>query len=391
MPLFIAAQRFAIMMAMTQPNTQIRIATQPGQPNLSKGQKTFNSLIKKIETSRRALAHWLATVLAYQLKVASDYAPLVQTFKQLKVNMVHRLDQALDRGGLTKSEHKFVQKLICQVAEQLIADTADDALKQIYNKHSETDFDAEGAAAVDRMKATMESMFGVDLGDAADLNSPEALLAQFEEQMEKEHLQQLKEQAWRSNRKKTARQLAREEKIKAEEAQTSLSIREVYRKLVSALHPDREPDPQERTRKTTLMQRVNQAYEKKDLLQLLELQLELEQINAHTIAGLSEQRLKHFNKILEDQWAELEQEIAHLEMPLREQLNLPPYQRLMPEAVMPHLLRDIAELRRHIKQIQKEILVPNNPAAFKVWIRAHRRETKALEAQLRGDDESAFF
>ena len=58
---------------------------------------------------------------------------------------------------------------------------------------------------------------------------------------------------------------------------------------------------------------------------------------------------------------------------------------------MPHLLRDIAELRRHIKQIQKEILVPNNLAAFKVWIRAHRCETKALEAQLRGDDESAFF
>ena len=124
------------------------------------------------------------------------------------------------------------------------------------------------------------------------------------------------------------------------------------------------------------MQRVNQAYEKKDLLQLLELQLELEQIDARTIAGLSEERLKHFNQILEDQWRELEQEITHLVMPLREQFNLSPYGRLAPESVMKYLLQDIAALRRNIKQIQKEILVPNNLAAFKAWIKAYRQELK---------------
>jgi hypothetical protein len=47
--------------------------------------------------------------------------------------------------------------------------------------------------------------------------------------------------------------------------------------LVAALHPDREPDEQERKRKTELMQRVNTSYGKKYLLLLLELQLEIEQ------------------------------------------------------------------------------------------------------------------
>ncbi len=361
---------------MTKPAKHIRIATQPDQPILSKGQKTFNMLVKKIEASRHSLALWQATVLTYQLKVASDYAPLVQTFRELKAAMVHRLDKALDRGGLTKTDRRTVQNLICDVAEQLIVDTEDNTLKEIYNKHSETDFDAEEEAAVNSMKTTMESMFGVDLGDAADLNSPEDLLAQLDKQMEKAQQRRQEEQAGHTQRRKTAKQLAREEKLNAEAAQTSLSIREVYRKLVSALHPDREPDIDERKRKTALMQRVNQAYDKKDLLQLLELQLELEQIDAKAIAGMSEERLRHFNKILEDQWAELEQEIAHLEMPLREQLNLPPFQRLMPEAVMPYLLRDIADLRRHIKQIQKEMSVPNNLVAFKVWIKSYRREAR---------------
>ena len=61
----------------------------------------------------------------------------------------------------------------------------------------------------------------------------------------------------------------------------SRSLRAVYRQLASALHPDREQDERERQRKTRLMQRVNVAYGKQDLLQLLTLQLEIEQID-HT-------------------------------------------------------------------------------------------------------------
>ena len=361
----------------------LRIAPQPNQPPLSKGQRAFNSMVKKIETSRASLAEWQRVVLAYELKVAGVYAPLLRTFRDLQAVMVRSLDRALDQKGLTKTERRVVQAVICTVAEGLIIDTNDESIKEIYNKHSDTAFDEEASSAIDSLKTTMESMFGVDLGEAADLDSPEAVLAQLEAEMEKQHQQEMAKHAARGARKKTARQLAREEKITAEAAQTSLSIREVYRKLVSALHPDREPDVEERKRKTALMQRVNQAYAKKDLLQLLELQLELEQIDAHTIAGLSEDRLKHFNQILEDQWRELEQEIAHLLMPLREKFNLSPYGHVKPEAVMKYLLQDIATLRRHIKQIQKEILVPNNLAAFKVWIKAYRQE-------LARRDEDAF-
>ena len=369
----------------------LRIVPQPQRPNLSKGQRAFNALVKRIEASRESLAEWQAVVLSCDLKVASDYAPLLRAFRWLQAEMVRVLDRSLARKGLTAAERRVVQALICEVAAHLIIDTADETIKEIYNKHSDADFDAEEADAVDGMKATMESLFGVDLGDAADLNSPEALLAQLEAQMEKQRLREEAEHDPRSQRKKTVKQLAREEKIKAEEAQTSLSIREVYRKLVSALHPDREPDPEERKRKTALMQRVNQAYARKDLLQLLELQLELEQIDAQSIAGLSEDRLQHFNKILRDQLLELDQEIAHLVIPLREQFDLSPHQALSPKTVMPRLLREIAALRSNIRQIQKELLVPANPAAFKIWIKVYRRELKLRAAETRDDDDFPYF
>ena len=366
----------AIILPMSHSPKPLRIAPQPNQPPLSKGQRNFNSLVKKIEASRASLAEWQAVVLACDLKIASVYRPLLQTFRELQAEMVRVLDRSLGRKGLTRTEHRIVQEVICEVAAHLIVDTADESIKEIYDKHSDVSFDEGDADAVDDLKATMTSVFGVDLGDAANLDSPEALLARLEAEMEKKHLQEIAEQEARGQRKKTAKQLAREAKKQAEAALTSLSIREVYRKLVSALHPDREPDVDERKRKTALMQRVNQAYERKDLLQLLELQLELEQIDAHTIAGLSEERLKHFNQILEDQWRELEQEIAHLVIPLCEQLDLSGYGRPAPAAPMAQLMRDVAILRRNIKQIRQELLVPNNLAAFKVWIKAYRQEFK---------------
>ena len=365
---------------MTSSAPLLRINAPTDQPNLSPAQRSFNGLVKQVETSRDTLAQWQSFMLTYEQKVASDYAPLVRDFQSRQADMVRALDAALNRKGLNKSEQRVVQNVICNVAEQLIIETADESIKEIYNKHSDIDFDAEEAAAVNGMKEAVEAMFDMEFGDAAEFNSPEDIMAQLHEKMEREYQQRMDEQAQhgekRKAKKQTAKQRAREEKLKAEADETHLSMREVYRKLVSALHPDREPDAAERTRKTALMQRVNQAYEKKDLLHLLELQLAIEQIDARVIANLSENRLKHFNKILLEQLAELQHEIMQVQMPLRHQFGLQPYQPLSLKTAMPRLMKDITELKNHIRQIEKEIKVPTDMVAFKIWIKAYRRELR---------------
>jgi hypothetical protein len=374
--------------------TPLLITPQPDQPNLSKGQKLFNTLVKDVEKSRATLADWQAFMLTHEQKVASDYLPLLDTFRARQAEMVRVLDEAMGRKGLTKSEQGVVQKIICSVAEQLIIETDDEAIKEIYNRYSDTDFDAEEAAAVESMKEAVEAMFNVDLGDVNDLNSPEDIIEKLHAQMEKEHQQRLDEQEHHSTRRKasrqTAKQRAQEEKLKAEADETRLSLREVYKKLVSALHPDREPDASERKRKTALMQRVNQAYEKNDLLKLLELQLAIEQVDAHAIANLSEDRLKHFNKILREQLSELAQEILAVQMPLREQLNMSPTQPIAMKTVMPRLMQDIAHLKSQIRRIENEIQMPKNPMAFKQWIKGYRQALKERDRAMREDDFSGF-
>jgi hypothetical protein len=147
--------------------------------------------------------------------------------------------------------------------------------------------------------------------------------------------------------------------------------------LVAALHPDREPDEQERKRKTELMQRVNTAYGKKDLLLLLELQLEVEQIDPEHLSNIADSRLKYFNKILAGQLAELEQETEHIENMLRMELNMPFYAPLSPKQLMSGLAQDIEEFQEDIIAIQKELEILQNPASLKAWLKSYKIPKKS--------------
>jgi hypothetical protein len=118
--------------------------------------------------------------------------------------------------------------------------------------------------------------------------------------------------------KKAKKQEEAEHRAKTEVKQ---SLRELMRKLVSALHPDREPDAKERERKTEIMKRVNEAYERNDLLTLLSLQLEIEPVGVgcfakakqnqvDDIAKFSDERVKQYIRVLEDQLRSLRDEQA---------------------------------------------------------------------------------
>jgi hypothetical protein len=107
--------------------------------------------------------------------------------------------------------------------------------------------------------------------------------------------------AQQADRKAKKKPSAAETKRAAEEQANHLSVREIFRKLASDLHPDREQDPVAKERKTALMQRLNQAYQANDLLALLSLQIEIEQIAAIDLKNMSEQRLAQYNKVLNEQ------------------------------------------------------------------------------------------
>lgn len=358
----------------------ISIVIGQDQPHLSKEQKAFNTLIKQIDAKRARLAAWQEIIPSYQQKYASELAPLVKTSQDIEIELVHCLDRTSDQKGLTSTERRMIDDLISELAGRLAAERDDADLKSIYNKHSGSDFDAEETAAVEGMKSMFEDVLGVDLGDDFDMSSPEELLKRAQAHM---HEQQTQHQAdrqaqeeRRAKRKKTAKQIAKESQQLAEEQQTSQSIRELYRKLASALHPDREPDPQERDRKTVLMQRINQAYDNKNLLLLLELQLELEHIDQVTINNITAGRLKHYNKILKEQLNELEHEIFHTEDMFKTQFGISPFTQLSPSTIMRNLASDIVGVQHTIRELKDDLLVFQDIKKIKAWLKDMRRRPK---------------
>jgi chromosome segregation ATPase len=190
---------------------------------------------------------------------------------------------------------------------------------------------------------------------------------------QREHMQeqQRRLEEKRASRKKTAKQLEKEARQQEEEKNLSKSIQEVFRKLAAALHPDREQDTQEKERKTKIMQQVNVAYAKKDLLRLLELQLEFEHIDQAHLNNIAADRLKYFNKILQEQLVELEQEITQIEMPFKMQLQMSPFLKLTPTKLLAQLEFDIKDVQHDISRLEADLARFQVPANLKAWLKTY--------------------
>jgi hypothetical protein len=86
----------------------------------------------------------------------------------------------------------------------------------------------------------------------------------------------------------------------------------VYRRLVKELHPDLEPDPAERERKSRVMQDITAAYTRGDLHALLRLEVEWLDPAGGNVARLSREKLRAYTEFLKQQATELESEIQLL-------------------------------------------------------------------------------
>ncbi|MFZ6847344.1 molecular chaperone DnaJ [Undibacterium sp. RuRC25W] len=362
------------LMTLSKSNI-VRIIEPKGQPTLSAGQKTFNRLIKKIDQQRQQLAEWQAMIPLYQQKQSTEFAPLLQKFNLLRKKLVELFDKSYADPTLSKTDRAKLSDILCAIAGKLLVENDDPALKSIYNMYSDTDFDAEAKEVNTAIRSIMEDVLGVEL-DEVDLTSSESVFEYVDEKRRQHQAHQEKNQQeyddLRSNRKKSSKELAREARQEKEAHHVSQSIRAVFRQLASALHPDREQDPAERDRKTTLMQRVNVAYDKRDLLKLLELQLEVEQIDQSMINAISADRLKHYNKILTEQSVELQQEIEDMERDFRASFGFSPDASLSPAQVMHSLQAHIKHIQRDITMLKQDLAALRDISNLKRWLKSYR-------------------
>ncbi len=336
-------------------------------------QKRFHQLVAKIDKARARLSAWRDNVPLFAQLHAQRLKPVLAELAAARRERVFALDALLDKRTFSAADRQTLQQTICDEAGALIdSDDSDDgsdqeALKALYNKHADVDFDTEERQHLQQMQGLFEQMSGVDLGDG--VASHEELVQRARERLDA--AAQSAEQA-RPARRKSAPSPA-QAKREAEAKLATQSVREVYRKLASNLHPDRAADEADRAAKTALMQRLNQAYEANDLLTLLELQLQIEQVDGQALGSVAPERVKHYNKVLAEQLREIEAEIDAREMQFDIDYGLMQERRLDPNKLAPLIDDELTELRFAMSQLQRERRALDDPAAFKRWLKQERR------------------
>jgi hypothetical protein len=355
--------------------TELTVLIEPtvAKLTLTKTQKQFNSLVKKIEALKAQLAEWQDVVPRHSERIHREYQPLRDAFNALRVELVNLLDRARTEKRLTKNEIKKLKHLIPLITAELMTEQPSDAVKALHDKYSDIGYDEQNDEADDALKSMMGEVFGLDVDDDVDINDPEQLRVILERRVQEDRdslqHQQHESDARRNRSKKSARQLDREQQKKSDAALVQKSLQEVFRKLVAALHPDRAPDDAERERRTELMQRVNVAYEKKDLLLLLELQVQIEQVGKTVISAQSDERLKHFNQLLKEQCDTLSQALAEAQLPFRYQLGLPPFAPLSVKVLVAHMEQDVRSIKASVVSLKADLRLFQDPARLKAWLR----------------------
>ncbi|MEB0134107.1 J domain-containing protein [Actimicrobium sp. CCC2.4] len=300
----------------------MHVARSRGSDKPTLAQKTFTRLIRKINDQRRLLDAWQAIIAQYRQQYDSTFVPLRDSFAQCRMQMAQLLDRAHDSPGMTKPAKSKLRRMIFDMVDDVITGDSETALKLLHQKYRTTDVNDDIAVA-DAAAQQMQALMAELLATMSDGPTPPQIDGGY-----------------------------------AEAQDASQSIRDLYRKLVSALHPDREQDPAEYVRKTGLMQQVNVAYRNRDVFQLLELQLDAGHRGQHRLDTLSDKRLAHYNAVLTGQSLKMEDDITCLKVDFMMRCDLPPGQlhRLRPDNLLQHLRLDISAMQQCIARIEKDLI-----------------------------------
>ena len=349
------------------PDTAVSVVSALGQHKpADKLQAAFQRLLRQVDEQRSLLADWSAYGTRYHQRLGSELLPVYDEFRQGRRSIALLLDEHLEIGVLRgKAQRTKLKILLLDLLDALLGEGPDSELEALYTKHSNASFADEKAAEMAQARELLESVLDVPMDDFDGTDNLEELLFHAQNKMSGEIPDRPDDTQQRAKRK-TAKQEAAELKKEHAAKKISQTVREVYRKLASALHPDRETDPAAREKKTEQMQRVNQAYETGDLLALLNLQFEIEQIDTEHLASLSAERLTHYNQVLREQLAELKAEVEAVTAPFQ---HFCQWQRkFTPEDVDRKMSAEIVTAQQDLRQVKADLERLRNPAELRRWI-----------------------
>ncbi len=337
---------------------------------LAPEQKQFNLLLGKIEKLKESLAQLHTLADGFRQQYSKKINPLIEQQRLLNMQILQFLDQRLQSKGLSAKVRGGMEEIICGLAIVMLhgPDAVEmQAVLERYHYEDDEEDDEElsehdDAQVAAEMKSMMQNLFGINMSDEEMGGSAEDV---FEATMRKMNEAQAMRDAGKAKRKKSAQQKTSDQ----DELDAGKALQGIYRKLASALHPDREPDETERLRKTALMKQANAAYEKKDLLTLLQLQLQAEQINPQSMNAVAQDKLRHFNRVLKEQAASLQDQLREAEHKVCMEFRMMPRSRVTANSLQTALAASVRGVGEQLQIMQRDLQLIQADPALKRWVK----------------------
>jgi hypothetical protein len=375
--------------AAPPPAPSTDLSLQIKAPRLAPAQLRFNTLLAKIEQLTETLAQTQAMADTFRPLYSRTLQPLQTQRDAALREMVRWLDARLHNPkGLTPAMLRDATALVCALSEGP-ALAGDISLRAVHDRHSPQSLADKEKSAADNIQDLLQRMTGIDASHANEGVSQQDLLQAGLQRLKQQRLDEqedkkAKAQARRDSKPKSAAQ----QKALAQQQDAQGALRTIYRQLASALHPDREPDALERVRKTELMGQANAAYERRDLLALLTLQLRCEQIDATAISRLTADKMAALTQLLKEQAVALEKDLFTSLGNVQAEFALSPFTPVTQAGLMLELDAQAAGLAETVALMQDDLRCVQTDAGLKRWIKMQKKMSRAEEAE---SDFEAFF
>ena len=361
----------------TEPSVYAALSLQAGpDAPLSAVQQRYNALLARLEVLSAHVARLQAWSDQHRHAHVQALYHSAQQTRTLRQNLLLFLHGQLQGDGLTAQQQRMARTQVrCLIAQ--LGETADmqvQAVADLYRLDDE--LDEERAVQAQRLREQIEAALGQPIHNPSLYQTPEAMWAAGVRQWQQQQQTDEARKAARRAARKALKKPAAHAQAQAEQMDARSAIRTVFRQLASALHPDREPDEQERQRKTALMSEVNAAYEKADLTTLMRLQMQITQVAPGASSRLADDKLMAMCALLKEQVSALEDDLDQLQFRLSRELCIP-VRADADEAVMTQALRRMqADQRHEVDSLEADLRRIQSEAELKRWLKEQAQLAK---------------
>lgn len=316
--------------------------------NLSPQQKKFNRLIKKLEQLKPLLVEWEQAQAQVQHDAAAELLPLYAQwhqilFQQLAVLWQQKNTQKFARTHLERLDEKIQIQLtqlwdnpnLSEQQQSQLSEIAEfyqiqeefnqviPLLQEEFQDLNQDESTDEPILEKNLFKEFIADRMGISvdwIDFDFDVENIDDFMQKVEQKLNREKEESLFNQLNDSEREEYIKFAEKEKRkflkkqMRLEEAYKTAgkSLKSIYLKIASLIHPDREQDKQKQIEKTALLQQANKALEEKDLLTLLKLRAYTENNNKKESDKVANEHLKSYNLLLEDQIEQLQDEINRI-------------------------------------------------------------------------------